>query len=275
MDYRNVLFLDDENDFINESRQYYNSVLKEQSNIKFEFFNSSEELLKQNSKVKCADVVVADLRLGEVSGLDLLETVRKLNPTAKLILITGQLISEAEQIRCKNINADFLFKIHGTEYLLDNIVYFSQSKNINEKIRHIFISYRNIDYDLGVARIVDSLQKGGISVWIDRNSLLPGEDWQIKIQRAIEDGMYFLACFSNNYWNKTTNYMNEELQIAIEQLRKMPDDQIWFIPVKLDDCKIPHFNIRQNKTLASKQFVKLYKDWDKGINEIIKTIKSK
>ena len=66
--------------------------------------------------------------------------------------------------------------------------------------------------------------------------------------------------------------MNEELHIALEQLRKMPDDQVWFIPVKLDDCKIPYFEIRQNKTLESKQFVKLYENWDKGISDIIKSI---
>ena len=272
---RNILFLDDEIDFLEQSNQYYKSAIKDHSNLKFEFFNTSDAVLKQVEKVHNADVVVADLRLGDDSGLDFLETIRKQNPKAKLILITGQLISEQEQIRCKRINADFLFKIHGIENLLDNIAYFSQSKNLEEEIKHVFISYRSIDYTLGVDKIVDSLEKNGISVWIDRESLLPGQDWQITIRKAIEEGMFFLACFSNNYWNKTINYMNEELQIAIDQLRKMPDDQIWFIPVKLDDCKIPHFEIRQNKTLESKQFVKLYEDWDNGITKIIRIIKSK
>ena len=274
MNARNILFLDDDVSYLEELNQHYKLSIKDNSDLTFEFFQSADDLLSQSEKINNANVIVADLILGDHSGLDFLESIRKQNKNAKLILITGQLISEDEQVRCKRINADFLFKINGSENLLDNIAYFSQAKNIQEKIKHVFISYRSIDYNLGVEKIVDSLEKNGISVWIDRENLLPGQDWQIAIRRAIEDGMFFIACFSNNYWNKTTNYMNEELQIAIDQLRKMPDDQIWFIPVKLDDCKIPHFDIRQNKTLESKQFVSLYQGWDIGVNKIIKTIKS-
>lgn len=274
MSNRNILFLDDDIGFLDQLSQHYEMSIKKNSNLRFEFFSSFETVINESEKIKNADVVVADLRLGDSSGLDFLETIRKHNNSAKLILITGQLISEEEQVRCKKINADFLFKIHGTENLLDNIAYFSQTKNVEEKIKHVFISYRSVDYNLGVDKIVNSLERSGISVWIDRDNLLPGQDWQIAIKRAIEDGMFFIACFSNNYWSKTVNYMNEELQIAIDQLRKMPDDQIWFIPVKLDDCKIPHFDIRQNKTLDSKQFVRLYENWDRGISKIIQMIKS-
>jgi CheY-like chemotaxis protein len=274
MSQRNLLFLDDEIAFLDRLKSYYAMSIEGNSNLKIDFFHSHNDLLDQSEKINNADVVVADLRLGNYSGLDFLETIHRQNKNAKLILITGQLISEEEQLRCKKIDADFLFKIHGVENLLDNIIFFSQPKNLKEKIKHVFISYRSVDFGLGVNKIVDCLEKNGISVWIDRENLMPGQDWQIAIRNAIEEGMLFLACFSSNYWSKTNNYMNEELNIAIDQLRKMPDDQIWFIPVKLENCKIPHFDIRQNKTLASKQFVKLYEEWDLGMNKIIKTIRS-
>ncbi len=270
---KHILFIDDEVHYVDQLKQYYKTEIKDVTNVIFDFFYSTQELFNQEEKIINADVVVADLRLEGTSGLDLLAKVREQNSNSRLILITGQLILPKEQTRCKQLNADFLFKINGIENLLQNIIYYSQINNLNEQMKHVFISYRSIDYEYGVSKIVASLEKNGISVWIDRESILPGQDWQIAIRSAISNGMYFLACFSNNYWKRTKNYMNEELQIAIEQMREIPDDQVWFIPVKLDDCNIPHFEIRRNKTLSSKQFIKLYLDWDYGIKKIIKTIK--
>jgi len=273
MNITKVIFLDDDKSFLNELKQHCESIEKGSTSVRFEFYSTAETLRAKKNILKEANVIVADLRLETFSGLDFLEFARTQNNDAKLILITGQLITEDEQVRLKKIKADFLFKLYGTDILLQNILYFSQIDRKNEEIKHVFISYRRIDYDRGVKRMVESLEKNGISVWIDRESIWPGDDWQIVIKEAIRDGMYFLACFSNNYWNSTKNYMNEELQIAIDELRKMPDDQIWFIPAKLDDCKIPYFEIRQNKTLDSKQFVKLFEDFDRGIERIIRTIK--
>ena len=68
--------------------------------------------------------------------------------------------------------------------------------------------------------------------------------------------------------------MNEELTIAIEELRQRPTDRVWFIPVKLNRCKIPNRNIGGGETLNDRQHVKLYKDWDGGIQRIIEVIQS-
>ena len=54
---------------------------------------------------------------------------------------------------------------------------------------------------------------------MDRFSLQPGVDWETAIENAIMNGTYFIACFSDNYFKKTKSYVNEELNIAIEQLR--------------------------------------------------------
>ena len=66
--------------------------------------------------------------------------------------------------------------------------------------------------------------------------------------------------------------MNEELMIAIGELRQRPTDRVWFIPVKLNGCKIPDRNIGGDETLNDIQHVKLYKDWDAGIQSIVKVI---
>jgi hypothetical protein len=137
-----------------------------------------------------------------------------------------------------------------------------------EEIGHVFVSYAK--EDLGLARkLRQALETAGFKVWLDQDSICPGADWKLAIERAIASGAFFIACFSNNSQRRTTSYMNEELQLAIEQLRKMPDDAIWLIPVRFSDCQIPAFEIRSGRNLRSKQWVDLYLDWEAGVKRIL------
>ncbi len=51
--------------------------------------------------------------------------------------------------------------------------------------------------------------------------------------------------------------MNEELTVAIEELRLRPTDRAWFIPVLLDDCEVPDRSIGAGETLRTLQWIKL------------------
>src|SRR5580700_10763034 len=62
---------------------------------------------------------------------------------------------------------------------------------------HAFISYVREDSDR-VDELQRNLEATGISVWRDTADLWPGEDWRLKIRRAITDNaLVFLACFSS------------------------------------------------------------------------------
>lgn len=63
-------------------------------------------------------------------------------------------------------------------------------------------------------------------MWRDTSSLWPGEDWRAKIREAISrDALVFIACFSSRSVARQVSYQNEELLLAIEQLRRRrPDD---------------------------------------------------
>ena len=84
--------------------------------------------------------------------------------------------------------------------------------------------------------------------------------------------MYFLACFSKNYLNKEKTFMNSELNIAIEHMQEMPQNRVWFIPVKLSNCEVPDLYIGGAKTLKDIQWVDLYSNSSVNVNKIIKTI---
>lgn len=123
---------------------------------------------------------------------------------------------------------------------------------------HVFLSYVRED-TARVDRLQGSLEDAGIRVWRDTADLWPGEDWRAKIRRAItDDALVFLACFSHNSLNRKVSYQNEELTLAIEQMRRRRPDDPWLIPVRFDECDIPEWDIGGGRTLASVQRVDLF-----------------
>lgn len=125
---------------------------------------------------------------------------------------------------------------------------------------HVFISYVREDADR-VDKLQELLQAAGVQVWRDTVDLLPGEDWRMAIQRAISDGsLVFLACFSHHSTARQKSFQNEELVLAVEELRRRRPGEPWLIPVRFDDCQIPEQNIGAGRTLASIQRADLYGD---------------
>ena len=54
----------------------------------------------------------------------------------------------------------------------------------------IFLSYAR--EDMGMAKqLYNDLKRFGLDVWLDTESLLPGDRWKDKIQDAIENSNYF------------------------------------------------------------------------------------
>ena len=138
-------------------------------------------------------------------------------------------------------------------------------------MNRVFISYVRENMEM-VDRLYQDLRSHGIQVWLDRNEIDPGARWKYAIQKAIREGAYFVACFSKEYNDRDKTYMNEELTIAIEELRQRHNDRISFIPVKLNDCEIPDRDIGGGETLRDLQYVNLFEDWDGGIQKILRVV---
>lgn len=137
----------------------------------------------------------------------------------------------------------------------------------------VFISYVSEDRHL-VDRLSSDLRSQRIDVWLDRDSILPGHPWKDAIRKAILEGDYFIACFSDAYSERSRTYMNEELLQAIKELRLRPADQGWFIPV-LFSGDVPDIEIGPGRSLRDLQYVALIeKDWQDGVDRIVKAILS-
>jgi hypothetical protein len=84
--------------------------------------------------------------------------------------------------------------------------------------RQVFVSYVK-ENSLQIDRICNAFTDNDIEYWRDKKDIDPGKFWKDAIKTAINNGAYFLACFSKEYNDREETYMNEELLEAIEILR--------------------------------------------------------
>ena len=136
---------------------------------------------------------------------------------------------------------------------------------------HVFVSHVHDDA-IEVNRLVFHLRAAGIDVWLDRDSIKAGDRWRDAIRAAIQDGAFFIACFSRSYSARSRTFMNEELTIAVEELRLRPRKRTWFLPVLLDDGEVPDLPIGFGETLLDIQTTHLRDTWEDGLRRLISVI---
>lgn len=137
--------------------------------------------------------------------------------------------------------------------------------------KYVFISYVR-DNQAEVDRLADDLRRFGIQVWLDRETIHPGERWRNAIYEAIEQGANFLACFSEEYLNRQKSFMNDELALAINELRQYPAERRWFIPIRLSDCEIPDRDIGGGETLRDLQRVDLFANRQTALDALLRSL---
>lgn len=129
---------------------------------------------------------------------------------------------------------------------------------VDNPVQHAFLSYVHENAE-AVEKLASVLRAAGIPVWKDTEALWPGEDWKQKIRSAIEDGsLAFVACFSTSSVSKDKTFMNEELALAVDQFRLRPPGHVWLLPVRLDDCDLPNYDLGGGRTLNSLQRIDLF-----------------
>jgi hypothetical protein len=120
-----------------------------------------------------------------------------------------------------------------------------------EPVHHkpiVFLCYAGPDRAM-VDDLYERLSRDGFSPWMDKRSLLPGQEWQLEIKRTIEKADYFIACISKRFQEKT--YANKEIKHALDVLDMMPEGAIYLVPLRLEECPV-------QDRLASRQWVDLF-----------------
>ena len=124
----------------------------------------------------------------------------------------------------------------------------------------VFIAYVKEDTK-AVERLCEALDTAGFSPWTDARKLLPGQNWPRAIESAIETSDFFVACFSGNSVDKTGGFQSE-IRYALDCARRVPLDEIFVVPVRLDGCSVPRSIQREF------QYIDLFPDWERGIRRL-------
>jgi hypothetical protein len=113
----------------------------------------------------------------------------------------------------------------------------------------VFLCHSSND-KVAVRELYQKLSKDGFDVWLDEEKLLPGQDWNREIIRAVRKADTVIVCLSKSSVSKT-GYIQKEIRMTLDAADERPDGAIFLIPAKLEECSIPD-------RLARFQWVDLY-----------------
>jgi len=132
----------------------------------------------------------------------------------------------------------------------------------SKQSKHIFLIYAHSD-KWAVHKLYHRIARKHIKVWLDEKELMPGQNWKYEIRQAILRSNLVIVCLSRQF-NNQGGFRHEELSIALEKARSFPDDEIFIIPVRLEECELP-------KLLRQWQYVNLFEA--DGFGKLLGSIK--
>ena len=91
-----------------------------------------------------------------------------------------------------------------------------------------------------------------MDAWLDAESLVPGQKWQVEIPKAIRESDVVIVCLSERSVNKE-GYIQKEIKFALDIADEKPEGTIFIIPARLEECK-------SSDRLSLYQWVDLFED---------------
>lgn len=89
-----------------------------------------------------------------------------------------------------------------------------------------------------VRRLYHDLLRDGFQPWLDEESLLPGEDWDREISKAVRGSHVVVVCLSRRSVTRG-GYIQKEIKFALDVAEEQPEGTIFLIPLRLEDCEVP------------------------------------
>src|SRR5215813_622512 len=89
-----------------------------------------------------------------------------------------------------------------------------------------------------VREVYQQLKALGFTPWLDEVNLLPGQNANLEIEKALKNSAFVMVFLSTRSVGKV-GYVQREFRRALYHAEEMPADFIHTIPVKLDACAVP------------------------------------
>lgn len=128
----------------------------------------------------------------------------------------------------------------------------------------VFISYAKEDKG-HAEKLYDDLKLAGVETWIDYVNLIPGQRWELAIRKAISSCRYFIALLSSRSVGKR-GFVQKEIRYALEIADEFPDDRVFIIPLRIDDCEPSFEGLRKLHRLD------LFTSYEGSFKDLLRTL---
>ncbi len=142
----------------------------------------------------------------------------------------------------------------------------SGSSHTRCKLLKVFLCYAEEDIDMA-EKLYGDLKQAGVTVWIDAEDLPAGANKRAIISREIRESRYFIALLSSKSLT-AGGFVQREMKMALDILDELPDDDIFIIPVRADNCEPMEEKLRRLQTAD------LFPCYEKGLAKILRTLQS-
>lgn len=113
----------------------------------------------------------------------------------------------------------------------------------------VFLCHASSDKP-AVIELYKRLISDGVDAWLDKEKLIPGQDWQIEIPKAVKNSDVVIVCLSSQSITKE-GFIQREIRFALDAADEKPEGTIFIIPARLENCEVP-------ERLGRFQWVDLY-----------------
>lgn len=132
----------------------------------------------------------------------------------------------------------------------------------DKRLLKVFLCHASADKPK-VRELYRYLKRRGLQPWLDAEDLLPGQNWKVEIPKAIETSDAIIICLSKGSVDKE-GYVQKEIKFALDRALEMPEDRIFLIPARLEECDVPY-------SLSTYHWVDLFTEG--GHEKLMKSLK--
>jgi MinD-like ATPase involved in chromosome partitioning or flagellar assembly len=97
----------------------------------------------------------------------------------------------------------------------------------------VFLCHAHVDRDV-VYALYTRLTQDAVDAWLDKEKLLPGQDWELEIRKAVREADVVVVCLSKQF-NKA-GFRQKEVKWALDTAMEKTEAEIFIIPARLEEC---------------------------------------
>jgi hypothetical protein len=100
----------------------------------------------------------------------------------------------------------------------------------------VFLCHASED-KVAVRSYAARLVEAGFATWFDEEQLLPGQEWDFEIRKAISRSSAVIVFLSPRSGKR--GYVQKEIVRVLDEAERQPEGTIFVIPAKLEPCEVP------------------------------------